>query len=211
MAELADALDSKSSDRKIVWVRSPPPANRLSDPIKLANGRTPIFNPVMLRREVLFGFIALVNSLAAATHAKEPVDQLIPWLLNEDRQLRGIAFSEVIFDATGKRVLRVDKTNAVDQRVIRAVGAACDGTMKRLNAADSSIQKVGRINEVGSHFEDTLRELLNATPGLDCDFPRTAEGKVQRSGYPDLRIVDLESKRIFYLDPKLYAAGSREQ
>ena len=26
MAELADALDSKSSDRKIVWVRSPPPA-----------------------------------------------------------------------------------------------------------------------------------------------------------------------------------------
>src|SRR6266516_428298 len=25
-AELADALDSKSSDRKIVWVRSPPPA-----------------------------------------------------------------------------------------------------------------------------------------------------------------------------------------
>ena len=30
VAELADALDSKSSDRKIVWVRSPPPA-RLAD------------------------------------------------------------------------------------------------------------------------------------------------------------------------------------
>ena len=27
MAELADALDSKSSDRKIVWVRAPPPAH----------------------------------------------------------------------------------------------------------------------------------------------------------------------------------------
>jgi hypothetical protein len=26
VAELADALDSKSSDRKIVWVRSPPSA-----------------------------------------------------------------------------------------------------------------------------------------------------------------------------------------
>ena len=26
VAELADALDSKSSDRKIVWVRVPPPA-----------------------------------------------------------------------------------------------------------------------------------------------------------------------------------------
>src|SRR2546430_2445442 len=31
-----------------------------------------------------------------------------------------------------------------------------------------------------------------------------------RSGYPDLRIVDLASKRIFYLDPKLYATGSRD-
>jgi hypothetical protein len=29
VAELADALDSKSSDRKIVWVRAPPPANSL--------------------------------------------------------------------------------------------------------------------------------------------------------------------------------------
>jgi hypothetical protein len=33
---------------------------------------------------------------------------------------------------------------------------------------------------------------------------------VQRSGYPDLRLVDDETKRVFYLDPKLYAAGSRE-
>ena len=28
--------------------------------------------------------------------------------------------------------------------------------------------------------------------------------------FPDLRIVDLASKRVFYLDPKLYAAGSRD-
>ena len=33
---------------------------------------------------------------------------------------------------------------------------------------------------------------------------------MQRSGYPDLRIIDEESKRVFYLDPKLYAAGSRD-
>ena len=82
--------------------------------------------------------------------------------------------------------------------------------MKRLNAPESAIQNVDRINEVSSHFEDTLRELLNATPGLRCDFPLIADGKVQRSGYPDLRIVDVESKRVFYLDPKLYAVGSRD-
>ena len=82
--------------------------------------------------------------------------------------------------------------------------------MKQLNAPDSVIQNIDRINEVSNHFEDTLRELLNATPGLQCDFPLTAEGKLQRLDYPDLRITDLESKRVFYLDPKLFAAGSRD-
>jgi hypothetical protein len=137
------------------------------------------------------------------------VDQLIPWLLNEDQQLRGVPFSELIFDTTGRKVLSFEANNAVDQSIAKAISAASDETMKRLNASESEIQNVDRINEVSSHFEDTLRELLSATPGLKCDFPLTAEGKVQRSGYPDLRIIDLESKRVFYLDPKLYAAGSR--
>ena len=139
-----------------------------------------------------------------------PVDQLIPWLLNEDRQLRGIPFSEVIFDTTGKRVLAFNRQDETDQRVAKQISAACDETLKRLNAPDSVIQNVGRINEVSSHFEDALRDLLNTTPGLSCDFPHTAQDRVLRSGYPDLRIVDLASKRVFYLDPKLYVRGSRD-
>jgi hypothetical protein len=152
---------------------------------------------------------ALPESPSPAT-AKAAVNQLIPWLLDEDPQLRGVPFSELIFDTTGRKVLPFAANNAVDQRVAKAISAACDGTMKRLNAPDSAIQNVGRINEVSSYFEDTLRELLNTTPRLQCDFPVTVEGKLQRSGYPDLRITDLESKRVFYLDPKLYAAGSRD-
>jgi hypothetical protein len=94
--------------------------------------------------------------------------------------------------------------------VQRAISAACDETVKRLNAPDSAIKNIARINEVSGHFEDMLRELLNATPGLNCDFPRMAHGRAMRSGYPALRIVDLASKRVFYLDPKLYAVGSRD-
>ena len=164
----------------------------------------------MFHFRMLLLVLALINSISGTVKAKEPVDQLIPWLLDEDRQLRGIAFSEVIFDATGKRVLAIDPNNEIDQRVIKQIAVVCDETMKRLNAPDSAVQNVGRINEVSSHFEQTLRDLLNATPGLNCDFPHTADGKIQRSGYPDLRIVDSESNRIFYLDPKLYAAGSRD-
>src|SRR4029453_1961920 len=87
----------------------------------------------------------------ATVSSNSPVDQLIPWLLNEDRQLRGIAFSQVIFDATGKRVLAFDPQNEADRRVVKQISAACDETMKRLNAPDSVIQNVGRINEVSSH------------------------------------------------------------
>jgi hypothetical protein len=156
----------------------------------------------------------IVVASAAMAHSspapKAAVDQLIPWLLDEDQQLRGVPFSEVIFDTTGKKVFSFDTNNPVDQRVAKAIGAACDETMKQLNVPGSAIQTVDRINEVSSHFEDNLRELLNATPGLRCDFPLTVEGKVQRSGYPDLRIIDLDSKRIFYLDPKLYSSGSRD-
>src|SRR5438270_7286954 len=156
----------------------------------------------------------LITESSAQQHpkiaAKPAVDSLIPWLIDEEAQLRGVPFSEVIVDVTGKKVLAFDAKNEIDQRVAKGISAACDETLKRSSAPGSPIQTIARINEVSSHFEDTLRELLNSTPGLSCDFPRTAEGKVQRSGYPDLRIVDLASKRVFYLDPKLYAAGSRD-
>ena len=159
-----------------------------------------------------FAAIGLTSSCWAQTSPapKRPVDQLIPWLLDEDQQLRSIPFPELVFDTTGRKVLPFAANNAVDQRIAKAISAASEETMKRLNAPESVIQNIDRINEVSSHFEDTLRELLNTTPGLRCEFPLTADGKLQRSGYPDLRIIDLETKRVFYLDPKLYAAGSRD-
>jgi len=174
---------------------------------------------------IFLGCAASTNCMAAAplaeadktskaslpeSHPEAAVDQLIPWLLDESRQLRGIPFAEVIFDTTGKRVLPVNPKSEVDQRVVKAISAACDETVKKLSAPDSAVQSTTRINEVSSHFEDALRELLNAGPGLSCDLPRTAQERVMRSGYPDLRIVDLASKRVFYLDPKLYAVGSRD-
>jgi len=108
---------------------------------------------------------------------KAPVDQLIPWLLDENQQLRGVPFSELIFDTTGRKVLSFEAKNTVDQRVAKAISAACDETMKRLNAPDSVIQNIDRINEVSSHFEDTLRELLSGSPGLKVRFPAHSRGQ----------------------------------
>ncbi len=147
---------------------------------------------------------------ASQTNEKTPVDALIPWLLQEDAQVRGIPFSEVIFDVTDKRVLAFNPKNETDLRVVKQISVVLDEVMSQLNSSASVIQGIPRINEVSSHFEDLMRELLNKAPGLTCDFPKTSEGSLQRSGYPDLELIDQESHRVYYLDPKLYAVGSRD-
>ena len=161
---------------------------------------------------VLFAPLSVnAQTVAAPSSAeKAAVDALIPWLLQEDAELRGISFSEVIFDATGKRVLAFNPKNETDRRVLKQLSSVLDQAMAQLNAPDSVIQGIPRINEVSSHFEDLMREILNKAPGFSCDFPRTAAGATQRSGYPDLELIDQQSHRVYYLDPKLYAVGSRD-
>jgi hypothetical protein len=68
VAELADALDSKSSDRKIVWVRAPPPAHsdrtkNLADKPFWAHSFA-MFTPV---RSIAVGVFALALSAVTAS------------------------------------------------------------------------------------------------------------------------------------------------
>ena len=69
---------------------------------------------------------------------------------------------------------------------------------------------MGRVNEISRHVEDSLLKLLNAKDGLLCEVPLNASGKRQRSGYPDLRLLDEASGRVFYIDPKIYRLGSEQ-
>lgn len=160
-----------------------------------------------------------IFALAAAAHAQTPTAMpapqpaaatLIPWLLQEKDGLTQLPFSDVILYATGKKVRAIDPKDETDARVLKQIGSALDEVLKRMSAPDSAVQNNARINEVSSHFEDMVRELLDGVAGLSCDFPHTAGDKVQRSGYPDLRLVDTASGRVYYMDPKLYAAGSRD-
>jgi hypothetical protein len=165
----------------------------------------------MVLRFVSFVTVAVAAHIALAEEAnKTAIDQLVPWLLHEDQELREIPFSQVVFAATGKRVLAIDPKAERDRLLIKNISDVLNEVIRRMNADDSPVRNIARINEASSHFEDMLRELLNRVPGFQCDFPRTSEERVQRSGYPDLRLVETATNRIFYLDPKLYAAGSRD-
>src|SRR6266550_61791 len=94
---------------------------------------------------------------ASQTNEKTPVDALIPWLLQEDTQLRGIPFSEVVLDATGKHVLAFNPKDETDARVVKQISAVLDEVMARLNAPESVIRGIPRINEDSGGRKTTLR------------------------------------------------------
>lgn len=162
----------------------------------------------MFLRRVLLVFIAAASTTFAEEKAGA-VTQLIPWLLDESAALKGIPFSDVIAATSGKKVLPIDRADKDSQRILSEIGHALDDVLVAMNAPDSPARSAKRVNEMSSHFEDSLREKLNARPGFACDFPKTTEGRTQRSGYPDLRLVDKATGRILYLDPKLFAAASK--
>ena len=132
--------------------------------------------------------------------------ELISWLLEDGRDLKGIPFSDVLFATTGKRILPVDPV--ADQAWLGRLGKALDRVLAELNAPSHSIHRAVRINEASRYIEDQLREELNQEEGWKCSIPRTATDEEQRSGYPDLRLT-LENGEVVYLDPKLYEDGSR--
>jgi hypothetical protein len=144
-----------------------------------------------LRTSLLLGLL-LPFTLLAETN----VTTLIRSVAAADAALRQVPFSEVILAAAGRKVLALDRTNAADSAIVKKIGSALD-------------RRERRINEASRHFEDAIREELNQEPGFRCETPRTAAGREQRSGYPDMRLLDQASGRILYLDPKLHEAGSR--
>lgn len=136
--------------------------------------------------------------------AKE-VGNLISWLLKNGEATRGVLFSEVIEATAGKKILPVDREKDAD--VLRALDEAMARVLAEMNAEDSPVKKVGRINETSHFFEEALLRELNVNAGMKASLPLTADGKMQRSGYPDIELETADG-RIFYLDPKLYARGS---
>jgi hypothetical protein len=154
------------------------------------------------------GCTILALALTLTSFAAD-VQSIVTTLMRDEEELKGVPFSEVIHAATGKRVVPLNMTNAADRELVAKIGRAMDEVLKQLNALDSPAQSKRRINEVSTLFETAMKTELNAIEGFECDFPKLASGARQRSGYPDLRLADKRSRRVVYLDPKLFERGSR--
>lgn len=149
----------------------------------------------------------MAATTASAQQAPSDSTTLIHWLLEEERDLAGIPFGDVLAATSGKKINPVDASS--DAPWLERLSSALDRTLEAINSPSHPIHNVGRINEASRHIEDQLLDELNSFPGWICSIPKTSDGKEQRSGYPDLRL-QLEDGRIVYLDPKLYARGSRD-
>ncbi len=132
---------------------------------------------------------------------------LVRSLLGENLSGRTFAFATIAEACSGKKMLPLDDSPA-HRRVTTAIELALTDTIAELNQTNSPVRELRRINEASRFFEDGILARVNAMPGLKCDIPPNREGKLQRSGYPDLRITDEQSGLVFYLDPKLVEEGS---
>lgn len=155
---------------------------------------------------------AITIALIAATpllaeEKKSDASEFISWLLQEDRDLRGINFSEVLAATTGKKIIPVD--TATDKSWLEKLAVILNQTLAKLNDPSHPIHSAGRINEASRFIEDELLAQCGGVERWTCGIPKTSSGEEQRSGYPDLRLV-LEDGSVVYLDPKLHAADSRE-
>ena len=160
-----------------------------------------------LRQQALL--FTLAGLVASAPHIRSDETKpdsavLIEWLLQDGRDLKGIPFSEVLAATTGKKILPVNP----DVLWLKRLAAVLDRSLAAMNDPAHPIHSVGRINEASRFIEDQLMAECNKEPGWSCGIPRTSAGEEQRSGYPDLRLV-LDDQSVVYLDPKLFARGSK--
>lgn len=163
---------------------------------------------ILLAWLLLVSLPSKIEALTPDSSRREEVAGLISWLLDSDRDLARIPFADVIAATAAVEVLPFDPQDPNDSRIVHRIGEALDNLLQEINHPEHPIHEVGRINEVSGHLEDLLMDELNAIEDFVCTFPLTAGGRIQRSGYPDLRLQDLASGRVFYLDPKVYRAGS---
>lgn len=139
--------------------------------------------------------------------AIDPDVRLVHFLLDEDLSKRTFSFATVVRATSGKSVLPLDDSPP-HQRVIAAISTALESALSEHSQPDSPVRTLRRINEASRFFEEGLRLRLDAVPGISCSIPLTRSGIAQRSGYPDLELIDEASGRVFYIDPKLVEQSS---
>ncbi|MGE9271066.1 MAG: hypothetical protein ACQKBU_09720, partial [Verrucomicrobiales bacterium] len=133
---------------------------------------------------------------------------LVQQLIAEDLGTRRFHFSTVMEAASGYPVIPLDPSHKIHAALLHRLRIELTTITETLGKEDSPVREERRINEVSRHFEDALLSQFGHDAEWKIEIPPTREGRLQRSGYPDLKITHLASSSVFYLDPKLVEQNS---
>lgn len=157
---------------------------------------------------ILIFLFALSLGFSAELEQEDSVKPFVEWLLEDGERLEDVPFAEIVEAVSARKVLPVELSASPDAEIVRGVQGAIETMLLAFESPEHPIHEVGRINEVSGHVEAFLLTELNKADGIVCAIPPNASGELQRSGYPDLRLRHEASGRVFYIDPKVYKAGS---
>jgi hypothetical protein len=117
--------------------------------------------------------------------------------------MRGLPFPVVIKALAGNAVIEIDRDSPTDRKLIEAVRAAAEITGEMVRA--EPIRR-NRPNEVGNDIEPYVMRALERV-GLRAERPKSAKGRGQQTGYPDILVFDAKD-RPTYLECKIFGEGS---
>ncbi len=114
------------------------------------------------------------------------------------QRIRDVPFGDVVLACTGHRIIPLDAQADADRlaRLGRAMAAA-------VKAAHDKGIRARRPNEAGNAMESFVKDALRQE-GFAAGVPKTAEGKHQAAGYPDVEVRDADG-RVTYLEVKIYS------
>ncbi len=121
------------------------------------------------------------------------------------KPIKGIPFSVIVKSMSEKQVIQINKDDAADQNLIRALEDAIHICASELRANPI---KRPRPNEVGNDVEAYVMRALPQS-GLTASRPTSKSGLGKSTGYPDILLQDSD-KRYTYLECKIFAHGAAE-
>lgn len=153
--------------------------------------------------------LALSAQLPLLAQPKTDDTTLVKQLLNEDLGTRSFSFAEVVKSSSNKEVIAYNPNDLNHSSCLRAIRKAAGRVIEQLNADQSPVKGLRRINECSRYAENLLAAALTQNSELHCEIPQNSQGKKQRSGYPDLLITHKSSGLKIYLDPKMFENKAR--
>ncbi len=119
------------------------------------------------------------------------------------KPVRGVPFDVIIRALAEKQVVRVQRTDTRDARMLEKLGSAIQACAMELRAKPVLRP---RPNEVGNDVEPYVMRALKAV-GLRSVRPTSSSGMAKSTGYPDILFYD-DDERPTYLECKIFAHGA---